>query len=66
MIVPTLPRRAVLLDDARPGGASRLFRDPVAWIEARAPDEAAAALDRIDRAVADGLWVAGGFAYELG
>ena len=62
----TLPRRAVLLDDARPGGSSRLFRDPVAWIEARTPEEALDALARIDRAVADGLWVAGGFAYELG
>jgi para-aminobenzoate synthetase/4-amino-4-deoxychorismate lyase len=61
-----LPRRALLLDDARPGGPSRLFRDPVDWIVARTPDEALDALARIDAAVARGVWVAGGFAFELG
>ena len=66
MSLPDLPRRALLLDDARPGGASFLFRDPVDWIVATTPDEALAALARIDAAVADGLWAAGGFAFELG
>jgi para-aminobenzoate synthetase/4-amino-4-deoxychorismate lyase len=62
----TLPRRALLLDDARPGGPSRLFRDPVDWIVARTPDEALQTLARLDAAVARGLWAAGGFAFELG
>ncbi len=62
----SLPRRALLLDDARPGGAARLFRDPVEWIEARDPAAALAALGRIDAAVQGGLWVAGSFAFELG
>ncbi|BCW91115.1 Isochorismate synthase MenF [Alphaproteobacteria bacterium SO-S41] len=66
MSLPDLPRRALLLDDARPGGASVLFRDPIDWIVATTPDEALAALARIDAAVAGGLWVAGSFAFELG
>ena len=66
MSVPDLPRRALLLDDARPGGASVLFRDPIDWIIATTPDDALAALARIDAAVAAGHWVAGSFAFELG
>lgn len=62
----SLPPRALLMDDARPGGRSFLFRDPVEWIEARDPAAAMDALARIDRAVAEGLWVAGAFGFELG
>ena len=40
----------ILLDDARPGGASpaRLYRDPVELIVARRPEDVAPALDRIE------------------
>ena len=66
-MTPTeLPRRALLLDDARPGGAALLFSAPEDWIEARTPADVPAALGRIDRAVSDGSWIAGGFAFELG
>lgn len=61
-----LPPRALLLDDARPGGRSRLFRDPVDWIEVHDSGSVETALARIDRAVAQGFWVAGAFAFELG
>lgn len=61
-----LPARALLIDDARPGGTARLFRDPVDWIEIEDAADVPAALARIDRAVADGLWVAGAFGFELG
>jgi para-aminobenzoate synthetase/4-amino-4-deoxychorismate lyase len=62
----SLPPRALLTDDARPGGRSWLYRDPIDWIEAHDPAAAAVALRRIDAAIAGGLWVAGGFAFELG
>jgi len=62
----TLPNRALLMDDARPGGRAVLFRAPVGWIEAHDPAEAFAALARIDAAVEDGLWAAGALGFELG
>jgi para-aminobenzoate synthetase/4-amino-4-deoxychorismate lyase len=62
----SLPTRALLMDDARPGGGAWLFRDPVAWIGARDPAAAFRALARIDAALSDGLWVAGAFGFELG
>jgi para-aminobenzoate synthetase/4-amino-4-deoxychorismate lyase len=61
-----LPQRTLLLDDARPGGRAMLFRDPIDWIEVTDPADVPAALARIDRAVVQGHWVAGAFAFELG
>ena len=54
----------VLLDDARPGGSARLYRDPVEVLTARTPDEVGALLDRLRAATANGLHAAGYFAYE--
>ena len=66
-MTPTdLPHRSLLLDDARPGGKARLFADPIDWIEVTDPADVPAALGRIDRAVANGHWIAGAFAFELG
>ncbi|WP_375392155.1 aminodeoxychorismate synthase component I [uncultured Sphingomonas sp.] len=52
----------VLLDDARPGGQARLYRDPVRIVTARAPGEVRAALDAVRDA--RGLHAAGWLAYE--
>ena len=58
----------ILLDDARPAGASpaRLYRDPVEIVVARRADEVAAALERIEALRADGHHLAGYLAYEAG
>jgi len=61
-----LPPRSLYLDDAGPGGRTVLFTDPLDWIVARDPSEVPGALTRIDAAVAEGTWVAGSFAFELG
>ena len=61
-----LPARSLLLDDARPGGRTRLFSDPLEWIDIRDPALVPEALARIDAAVDEGCWVAGAFAFELG
>lgn len=58
----------ILLDDARPTGAGRslLFSAPRQVLVAHTAAEARAALDRLDRLRAEGLWAAGYLAYELG
>lgn len=61
-----LPARSLYLDDARPGGRTLLFTEPLEWIELRDPAGLSDALARIDAAVANGFWVAGAFAFELG
>lgn len=61
------PPPFVLLDDARPdGAAARLYRAPVAVIEARRAAEIPAALDAIRAGVAAGRQAAGFLAYEAG
>jgi para-aminobenzoate synthetase component 1 len=52
--------------DRGPDGRPARFARPETVIAAREPDEAAAALAAIDAALADGFWVAGYAAYELG
>jgi para-aminobenzoate synthetase/4-amino-4-deoxychorismate lyase len=63
-----MPDPFILLDDARPDGASpaRLYRSPVEVVVARRPQEVSAALDRIDALRAAGHELAGYFAYEAG
>jgi para-aminobenzoate synthetase/4-amino-4-deoxychorismate lyase len=56
----------VLLDDARAGGAARLYRAPVRVIEAHAVEEVAPALDAVRAGNAAGLHAAGYLAYEAG
>jgi para-aminobenzoate synthetase/4-amino-4-deoxychorismate lyase len=58
----------VLLDDARPTGASpaRLYRDPIEIVIARTAEAVAAALDRIEALRAAGHHLAGYIAYEAG
>ncbi len=57
----------VVLDDARSiPGAALVFEGAAEWIEAHEPDEALAALDRLEAARAAGRWIAGAFGYELG
>jgi para-aminobenzoate synthetase/4-amino-4-deoxychorismate lyase len=57
----------LLLEDARPSfGSTRLFRAPLAEIEARKQDQVPAALDAVEHALASGHHVAGYFSYELG
>jgi para-aminobenzoate synthetase/4-amino-4-deoxychorismate lyase len=68
-VTDTIPFDApfVLLDDARADGApARLFAKPVGVIEARTHDKVGAALDRLGRARADGLHMAGFMSYETG
>ncbi len=58
----------ILLDDARPEGASaaRLYRDPVELVVARRPEEVAPALARIEALHREGYELAGYLAYEAG
>ncbi|MBV1689900.1 aminodeoxychorismate synthase component I [Novosphingobium sp. G106] len=58
----------ILLDDARPEGASdaRLYRAPVELVVARRPEEVAPALARIEALHAEGRELAGYLAYEAG
>jgi len=56
----------VLLDDARPGGEMRLYRDAVEVVVATDPGEVPAAFDRVRAAGARGLHAAGFLAYEAG
>src|SRR3954452_25017623 len=53
----------VLLDDARPGGRSFLFRSPEAALEARSPEEVRACLARLR---SETRHAAGFLAYEAG
>ncbi len=52
--------------DAGPGGGAAFFAGPEAVIRADRPDEVPAALERMEAARADGLWLAGMASYELG
>jgi para-aminobenzoate synthetase/4-amino-4-deoxychorismate lyase len=45
---------------------SLLFHDPISWLEVHDLDELPATFDAIDRALAQGRWVAGYLAYECG
>lgn len=56
----------VLIDDARPGGATRLYRTPHAVIAAWRFEELEGAIDRLARALDEGKKVAGYLAYEAG
>ncbi|MFM5893325.1 MAG: aminodeoxychorismate synthase component I [Novosphingobium sp.] len=58
----------ILLDDARPDGASpaRLYEAPREFVVARRPDEVLPALKRIAALSAEGLHLAGFLAYEAG
>ncbi len=58
----------ILLDDARPDGASpaRLYRAPREIVVAYRPAEVAPALERIEALRSEGLHLAGYFAYEAG
>ena len=53
----------VVLDDAQGGLA---FHEPVRLIQAERPQDVPAALAAMEAARAEGLWLAGWFAYELG
>jgi para-aminobenzoate synthetase/4-amino-4-deoxychorismate lyase len=64
MIEPGLP--FVLLDDARPGGACTLYRDPEMILTAYAPDEVRTCLAQLRAAIGRGRHVAGWLAYEAG
>ncbi|MBJ6122584.1 aminodeoxychorismate synthase component I [Sphingomonas sp. BT553] len=55
-----------MLDDARPGGTARLYRQPVETVEATTPHDVPAALDRLRAATAGGLHAAGFLSYEAG
>jgi len=58
----------ILLDDARPTGASaaRLYRAPAEVVVARRAAEVAPALDRLGELRAQGFELAGYMAYEAG
>jgi para-aminobenzoate synthetase / 4-amino-4-deoxychorismate lyase len=58
----------ILLDDARPQGAShaRLYREPVEQVVARRIDEVLPALERIEALARAGYEMAGYIAYEAG
>jgi para-aminobenzoate synthetase/4-amino-4-deoxychorismate lyase len=58
----------ILLDDARPAGASaaRLYRGPKEVVVARRAAEVAPALERIDALRQQGFDVVGYLAYEAG
>ena len=56
----------VLLDDARPGGETRLYRAPAEVVMASRVAEVAPALARLRAAAGRGLHVAGYLAYEAG
>lgn len=56
----------VLLDDARPGGTARLYRDPARVLVAREPGEVAGVLEAIRAGLKSGLHAAGFLAYGAG
>ncbi|SFV37748.1 para-aminobenzoate synthetase / 4-amino-4-deoxychorismate lyase [Devosia crocina] len=60
------PGTVLLHDNLSPDGKSLLFCDPREILIAHTPEEARAALGRIEAAGRTGLWAAGYFAYELG
>ena len=56
----------VLIDDARPGGETRLYRSPAEVVTASRVAEVAPALARLRAAASRGLHAAGYLAYEAG
>jgi para-aminobenzoate synthetase/4-amino-4-deoxychorismate lyase len=56
----------VLLDDARPGGGARLYRAPIAVVQADTPEEVGPLLATLDDAREQGRAVAGFLSYEAG
>lgn len=56
----------VLFDDASTTGGMRLYADLVRVITCTRPQDVLKTLAQIDQAIADGLHVAGYFAYEMG
>lgn len=56
----------VLLDDARPGGTARLYRNPRAVVQADTPEDVAPLLQALEDARAEGQAVAGFLSYETG
>ncbi len=52
--------------DHGPGGRPARFARPRALVRAEAPAEVPAALEALDRALAEGRWIAGYASYELG
>jgi para-aminobenzoate synthetase component I len=61
-----IPPDPLILVEAGPGGAPAAFTQPRRIIRADAASDVPAALDAVDRARADGLWLAGMLSYELG
>ena len=63
-----MPGPFILLDDARPDGASdaRLYRAPAECVVARRPEEVLHALERIEKLGREGYDLAGYLAYEAG
>jgi para-aminobenzoate synthetase component I len=61
-----IPPDPLILVEAGPGGAPAAFTKPRRIIRADAASDVPAALDAVDRARADGLWLAGMLSYELG
>ncbi|MCU0222916.1 MAG: aminodeoxychorismate synthase component I [Acidobacteria bacterium] len=59
-----VPAALFLFEDAARRVVPRRFADPVAVLEARAPDEVPALLGEVERAAATGRWAAGFVAYE--
>lgn len=56
----------VLLDDARPGGTARLYRNPRAVVQADTPEDVAPLLQALEDSRAEGQAVAGFLSYETG
>lgn len=56
----------VLLDDARPGGTARLYRNPRAVVQADTPEDVAPLLQALEDAREEGQAVAGFLSYEAG
>jgi para-aminobenzoate synthetase component 1 len=59
-------RESIVEVDHGPGGAPARFAAPVSIVAAHEAGEAAAALSALSAALADGFWIAGYAAYELG
>jgi para-aminobenzoate synthetase/4-amino-4-deoxychorismate lyase len=64
MLIPGAP--FLLLDDARPGGAQTLYRDPHSIVVAHRVDDVRAALAQLRDAIRSGLHAAGWLSYEAG
>ena len=62
--MPMLTAPYVLLDDARPGGSARLYRNPVRVLAARTVEQVRTVTAQLRAAAAEGLHVAGFLSYE--